>query len=117
MIKLIVFTLLILWLCVTSSHGSSQRFTSDGPRTVVLYAVSWCHFCKDMKPVWERVKANAPSGITFTEIDGDAKKDPSVTGYPTIRMIDNGNTYQYPGGADYNKLYDWVMSVKPSLSQ
>lgn len=80
-------------------------------RKVTLHYTNWCGACKLMKPVWARVKvATAGSNIIFEEIDEDAAKTPGINGYPTIILIDEfGRTHEYPFGADFERLRNWIM--------
>jgi thiol-disulfide isomerase/thioredoxin len=112
-----MWKLLIILLVLLLLIPRAQHFVGGGEptrRTIVLYAVDWCHFCRAMKPTWEKVKSAAPSTIRFVEVDGDKVKTPGVTGYPTIMMVNDGHTSIYKGQAtDFEELYNWTMSIRP----
>lgn len=79
---------------------------------VTLYYADWCPYCQRMKPVWNRVKSeNQTPWMIFREVDGDVQDTPGISGYPTVRAVVSGVTYQYPGGADYNKLSSWIQRL------
>lgn len=100
----------------TTRRGSGELSTVNGKeRKVTLWSVEWCPYCKNMKPVWERVKKSiSRTGVTFVEIDGDKVKSPEIEGYPTIIMEYNGKKYKYNGGPNYTTLRNWILSPNPA---
>lgn len=89
-----------------------------GQMTVILSYTDWCHYCKVMKPVWAAVKANAlqtAPDIIFIENNEQINPSPDVNAYPTIDKIIDGKKTRYTGGADYQTLYRWVMSVEGEI--
>lgn len=93
------------------TESMSDRVQINQTRRVRLHYTEWCHYCKLMKPVWARVKeATRGSNIIFEEIDEDKTRTPGITGFPTIIMVNtNGQTMQYPYGADFETLRAWIM--------
>lgn len=76
---------------------------------ITLYYADWCPHCTRMKPVWAKVKRDSQTPwMVFREVDGDQEDTPGISGFPTIRAVVSGVTYQYSGGADYTKLKNWV---------
>jgi thiol-disulfide isomerase/thioredoxin len=84
----------------------------NNTRRVTLHYTNWCGYCKQMKPVWEKVKvAAANSGIIFSEVDEDIAHTPGITGYPSIIMLnERGERSKYFGTADFDTLRNWVVS-------
>jgi thiol-disulfide isomerase/thioredoxin len=80
--------------------------------SVILYKTDWCGYCKQMKPVFDRVKRDcADKGINFSIVDCDKTPTLGINQYPTIVLIDNkGAKHKYGGTAEYGDLLRFVMS-------
>jgi thiol-disulfide isomerase/thioredoxin len=87
----------------------------NNKRRIYLHYTQWCHFCRMMKPVWEKVKtATTGSGIEYIEVDEDLVHTPGISGYPTIIMLDEqGRRHKYIGQADFDTLRNWCVSPNP----
>lgn len=113
---LTIFAILVFvyYSFIAPNYSEHMDTIINKTRTVTLHYTNWCHYCKLMKPVWERVKASCKdSGIDFREVDEDIAKDPVIaeSGYPTILMISkNGRVSKYPGEPDFVKLRAWVLA-------
>jgi thiol-disulfide isomerase/thioredoxin len=120
LIVLIIFTLYYRWkpdnhtkitmLTPRELEGMINR--ANNTRRVTLHFTEWCGYCKQMKPIWDRVKqATIDSGIIFSEVDEDKVKTPGVDGYPTVLMLDEyGRRHKYEGPANFETLRSWVVS-------
>jgi len=106
----------ILTICPCKEHLKSAINLN---REVTLHYTNWCHFCKQMKPIWEQVKATCiknNAGINFKESDEDKTPTPGITGFPTIIMIDEyGRSSRYLGRPDYNALLAWITTPAQHL--
>jgi Thioredoxin len=81
-------------------------------RRVYLHSVSWCGYCKAFKPMWEQLKSQNPD-VAFEEIDGDVTKDPLVTSYPTIIMLDErGQRHVYTAQRTISQLTEWIRAAQ-----
>ncbi len=93
-----------------------RELLSDGLEndkyTVTLYKTKWCHYCKEMKPVYDKVtQACKNTNIIFNTIDCDEANVPRITAYPTIEKVGvDGKVRTYIGPANYDKLFAFVMS-------
>lgn len=109
----IAVSVLILVAILTKNNKSvSQKVVcinggSDIP-VLTLYYVTWCKFCKSMKPVWEDIKIRYNGLLRFNEIDCDQQKVPDVTSYPTIVLRTRGRVHTYTDGADMKKISNWI---------
>jgi thiol-disulfide isomerase/thioredoxin len=91
----------------TGAKGRENRRT-----TVTLYKTEWCGFCKQMKPVFDKVAADcAGKNIDFKVVDCDVEDHPEIRSYPTIVLTDEmGKSYTYKRMADYQQLLAFVLS-------
>lgn len=97
---------------IITTYG--QYLTENGPPIVVgLHHTNWCGYCKQMMPIWERVKADlAGQNIKFVEFDEDKVHTPWVDGYPTIVKVNRlGKSSKYQGRAVYEDLKAFVLNA------
>lgn len=109
LVAIALIILLIYWIV------PKERFGVNETRVITLHYTNWCPHCKNIKPIWAAVRAATEgSRIRFKEVDEDIAHTPGVRSYPTILMLaENGHTYRYGGGPDFNKLRNWVVSPQP----
>jgi thiol-disulfide isomerase/thioredoxin len=96
--------------CITCTTGGE---TFGGRKTVTLHYTNWCGYCKQMKPIWEAVKLRMKQEddtIIFNENDEDKAPTPGVNAYPTIIVYVDRRAYRYSGGADSEKLYNFILN-------
>jgi thiol-disulfide isomerase/thioredoxin len=60
---------------------------------LVLYHASWCHYCKEFKPMWDQFNKNCK--IKTAEIESErlplsTLEKHSVSSFPTIKLFVNG---------------------------
>src|SRR5579872_5536686 len=79
------------------------------PVRITLYHAEWCHYCKDFKPEWEKMKAKARNSpnvelVEYEESDLQSLDERERTingepvyGYPTIKISINGNESRFSG--------------------
>lgn len=115
----LIIAVVIIAIMLAMSHstrlwafGREMMFVVNLNRVVTLHYVNWCPHCKNMMPIWERVKqATVDSGIIYKEIDEDVAKTPGIKAYPTIRMVtERGDMVDYTGGPNFTTLRNWVVS-------
>ncbi len=76
--------------------------TSKGSWFVKFYA-PWCGHCKNLAPIWEELAADMESDPVHHVAHVDCTKYPStckdagVSGYPTMKLIKDGEAIEYPG--------------------
>tara|TARA_B100000035_G_C20730200_1_gene435164 strand:- start:117 stop:617 length:501 start_codon:yes stop_codon:yes gene_type:complete len=88
--------------------------------TIIYFYTEWCPYCKKSKPEWNKFKElvnlqEFNKSITFEEIDCD--KNPEIAnnykieGYPTIKLIYNGEVYDFDAKPESNILLEFVQSI------
>lgn len=110
-IVLFLFLVLPLALMPCTEESSQGEHLAGSPRTITLHYTNWCHYCKNMKPVWAAVKQQYNGRIKFAEIDEDIAHTPGITSYPTIIMRDErGNIRKYDGAPVVQELSKWAIN-------
>jgi thiol-disulfide isomerase/thioredoxin len=94
------------------SANNENTFTNNGQSgeaELLLFYADWCPHCKTAKPIWEELKAEYESktingySIVFTEINCTTETPEvekmmntyKVEGFPTIKLLKNGQVIEY----------------------
>jgi len=109
-----------------SNSENSSSGTSDGKTAELLFFfANWCPHCKTAKPIWDDLKSEYENKtingyqIIFTEIDCSeetAEVDKmmnkySVEGYPTIKLIKDGQVIEYDAKPTKDTLTQFLNTV------
>lgn len=93
------------------------------PDEVELYFfyTTWCPHCKSAKPEWERLKEEYKdkefnkTRIIFRDVDCDKEEKVAdqfkVEGYPTIKMVKEGEVIEYDAKPKYDTLIEFLKST------
>ena len=110
-------------------HANSEHNTSDaqGSKTAELlfFFADWCPHCKAAKPIWNDLKDEYQNKtingytILFTEIDCSeetAEVDKmmnqyNVEGYPTIKLLKDGQVIEYDAKPSKQTLTEFLNTV------
>ena len=102
---------------ITLDESNFNNFISTHKRTLVEFYAPWCGHCKALAPKYEeaaKLLSTKQSDTKLAKIDAtenpDLTEQFSVTGYPTLFFIDNGETVPYDGGRETKDIVDWVLS-------
>ena len=105
-ISILSILLIILVLLRFYNNRNLEGFT-DRSREVVICKADWCGHCKKAAPEFQKLMAASPitlnDGSKATVKILDADKDKSeiskykVKGFPTVLIVDGGQTTDYPG--------------------
>jgi thiol-disulfide isomerase/thioredoxin len=87
----------------------AKLFPGENNPVIVFYGTEWCHFCKDLKPVWEQLKKQKPAHVRMEYIDGDKTKLSGVSGFPTLIKYRMGKAEVHSGPRDLITLSRWVV--------
>jgi len=94
-----------------------------GEKTAQLYLfkVDWCPHCKKAKPILDEVEAelkgNPVNGysVTFKTVDCEAEPDMAdkfkIEGYPTIKLVKDGQVIEYDAKPDKEKILEFLNTV------
>lgn len=114
---------------LSPAYVANKEFIQDngghdeGPQQeaeVLLFYTTWCPACKKAKPIWNQVKEELNGKevhgkeLIFREIDCDKEADLAdkfnIEGYPTIKMVVNGNVVEYDARPDHDTLVEFVQT-------
>jgi thiol-disulfide isomerase/thioredoxin len=92
----------------------------SAPNEVELYLfyTEWCPYCKKAKPIWDKLKTNFENSpinntvVYFREVDCEKNEQLAdqydVKGYPTIKLVKEGQIIDYDAKVDYNTLVEFL---------
>lgn len=109
---------------VDPSYVENKEILSDQPQqevTLYFFYTTWCPHCKAAKPEWQKLKdeyENTPfnnTNIIFREVDCDKEESVAdefkVEGYPTIKMVKDGEVIEYDAKPKYDTLIQFLNST------
>lgn len=101
---------------IQGSEASSNTQEAE----VILFYTTWCPACKKAKPIWNQVKEELNGKelngkqIIFREVDCDKEEALAdkfnIEGYPTIKMVVNGNVIEYDARPDTDTLIEFIQT-------
>jgi thiol-disulfide isomerase/thioredoxin len=107
---LIVFGVLLLLLVLLrfmATGSMFEGFENVSGRSIVICKADWCGHCKTAMPEFQKLLQASPitlkDGTKATVKILDADKDKSeiskynIKGFPTVLIVDGGQTTEYPG--------------------
>ena len=116
----ILAILLILLVLLRFYHNRMYEGFEGASRSVVICKADWCGHCKKAAPEFNKLLAASPitlkDGTKATVKILDADKDKSeisqykVKGYPTVLIVDGGQTTEYPGERTASGIIDFLNS-------
>ena len=97
-----------------------NKNTNNNNATIIYFYTEWCPYCKKSRPEWNSFKEltelqSFKETLTLKEVDCD--KNPEIAdnykieGYPTIKLIYNGEVYDYDAKPESKTLLQFVESI------
>lgn len=91
---------------------------SGSDAELYLFYTEWCPHCKKAKPIWQKLKSDYEGktingvNVYFKEVDCDKDEktadDFNVEGYPTIKLVKDGQVIEYDAKPDYETLVEFL---------
>jgi thiol-disulfide isomerase/thioredoxin len=114
--------LAIIVVVVVVYKKKLERFVSpssnDGVAVVTYYYLPRCPHCVAFQDEWATFQSTAdPSLMTAVSIDASDDSNrkliasEGISGYPTIRILKNGNVVEYKGARKASSLIDYVSNL------
>lgn len=107
-----------------TSDGQDTADPNDKNAQLYLFKVDWCPHCKTAKPVFDEVEKELNGRpihgyiVTFKTVDCEAEPDMAdkfkVEGYPTIKLVKNGEVIEYDAKPEKDKILEFLMTVLQS---
>lgn len=107
----------------TSYAPNKEYIKSETSKSVDLYLfyTEWCPHCKKAMPEWSNLKQSIGDSqvngydVNFIEVDCEKEKALAdqfkVEGYPTIKMVKDGQTIEYDARPDTNTLIKFLQTM------
>lgn len=106
-IILVLGVLLIILVLLRFTQGRSAEGFADAAKSVVICKADWCGHCKKAAPEFQKLLGASPitlkdgSKATVKILDADKDKAEvakyNVKGFPSILVVDGGQSTEYPG--------------------
>jgi thiol-disulfide isomerase/thioredoxin len=111
------------------SHNNEESMGGNGSSSheaeLLFFYTDWCPHCKTAKPIWGEVKSEFENKtvngyhITFTEIDCSNETAEveqmmnkyNVEGYPTIKLLKDGQVIEYDAKPSKDTLTQFLNTV------
>jgi thiol-disulfide isomerase/thioredoxin len=116
----ILSILLILLVLLRYFHLQRTEGFETKSKSVVICKADWCGHCKKAAPEFNKLLSASPitlnDGTKATVKILDADKDKSeigkynVKGFPTVLIVDGGQTTEYPGERTASGIIDFLNS-------
>jgi len=107
-----------------TADGEDAGGPGDKSAQLYLFKVDWCPHCKTAKPVFDEVEKELNGRpingyvVTFKTVDCEAEPDMAdkfkVDGYPTIKLVKNGEVIEYDAKPEKDKIIEFLMTVLKS---
>ena len=103
--------------------GSSGNPASGQTAELMFFFADWCPHCKTAKPIWQDLKATHKTvngyTIIFTEVDCSEETPEveklmnqyNIEGYPTIKLIKDGQVIEYDAKPTKENLHKFLNTV------
>lgn len=108
-----------------NEHNQNDGTASNNTAELLFFFADWCPHCKAAKPIWNDLKAEYENKtvngytILFTEIDCSTETDEvdkmmnkyNVEGYPTIKLLKDGQVIEYDAKPSKETLTQFLNAV------
>jgi thiol-disulfide isomerase/thioredoxin len=111
---------------IQPEYVENKEFVSGGGDSIqkeaefYFFFTEWCPHCKKAKPIIQQLENDYQNQtinntkIIFRNIDCDKDEktadDFNVEGYPTIKLLTNGQVIEYDAKPDYDNLVEFLKS-------
>ena len=107
-----------------TADGEDAGGPGDKSAQLYLFKVDWCPHCKTAKPVFDEVEKELNGRpingyvVTFKTVDCEAEPDMAdkfkVDGYPTIKLVKNGEVIECDAKPEKDNILEFLNTVLKS---
>lgn len=108
-----------------NSENMELGATDDKNAELLFFYAEWCPHCKTAKPIWEELKSEYKNKtingyhVVFTEVNCSEEtaevermmNQYSVEGYPTIKLLKDGQIIEYDAKPSRDTLVQFLNTV------
>ena len=108
-----------------NNEKNTSDNVSNGTAELLFFFANWCPHCKTAKPIWNDLKTEYENKtingykIIFTEVDCSEETTEvdkmmnqySVEGYPTIKLLKDGEVIEYDAKPSRETLVQFLNTV------
>jgi len=113
----------VIQLDDSNFESLTKAFTGEAGIWFVEFYAPWCSHCQRLAPIWERLantvhhdQNNLYHQFHIAAIDASANfvsaKRFDIRGFPRLKIIDSGQSYEYVGHRTYEDLLLFVADYK-----
>ena len=105
-------------------NKNNNNNNNNNTTTIFYFYTEWCPYCKKSRPEWDKFKEllnlqSFSDDIEVIEVDCDKETELankySIEGYPTIKLVYQGEIYDFDAKPDSQIILEFVQSViKPN---
>lgn len=88
---------------VKNTKEARKLLSSSGPLMFVVYA-KWCGHCQNMFETWKDLATRVGGKAEVYVIEANNYTDKDISGYPSMRIVNNGKAVEYEGGRSREEL-------------
>lgn len=102
-------------------HGVSAGEEDDKYVELYFFYTEWCPHCKNAKPEWSKLVSSLENKkvngytVLFKQVDCDKEADLAekfnVEGYPTIKLVKDGQVIEYDAKPEFDNLNQFLETV------
>lgn len=109
---------------VKPNYVANKEFVDQGKNDdveLLFFYTTWCPHCKKAMPIWQKFKEDNQNVVVngrklvFVEIDCDKEESVAqeygVEGYPTIKLVKDGQVIEYDAKPDYDTLQEFIQTT------
>lgn len=108
-------------ITLTSASFEHDTQATSGSTTgdwLVKFYAPWCGHCKTMQPAYEQLATELLGQVNVAQVDVTANKELgrrfNITGFPTLKFIRLGMTYNYRGPRTVESMREFVTETYAS---
>jgi thiol-disulfide isomerase/thioredoxin len=116
----ILSILLILLVLLRFYHNRTTEGFEGANKSVIICKADWCGHCKKAAPEFNKLLTASPitlkdgSKVTVKILDADKDKSEvskyNVKGFPSVLIVDSGQTTEYPGERTASGIMEFLNS-------